>query len=104
MIVAGVLSDADYVGRLFGDLEGMQGSDPLSVIRFCIAPYVALFIYEPRRKPQNIDPSAFANLSAEAERICVNSRHSLKLFEDTKRKIDGLLDHFLKEISAVSAR
>jgi hypothetical protein len=104
VIVAGVLNDADYVGRLFGDLEGMKGSDPLGVIPFCVAPYIALFIYEARRKPQNIDPVVFANLSAEAERICANSRHSLKLFEDTKRKIDGLLDHFLKEIWSKHSR
>ncbi|MEU9286769.1 hypothetical protein AB0D57_19135 [Streptomyces sp. NPDC048275] len=104
VIVAGVLNDADYIGRLFGDLEVMQGSDPSGVIPFCTAPYVALFIYEARRKPQHIDPSAFANLSVEAERICANSRHSLKLFEDTKRKIDGLLDHFLKEIWAKHSR
>lgn len=104
VIVAGVLNDADYAGRLFGDLQAMQGSDPSGVIPFCVAPYVALFIHEARRKPQNIDPSVFAGMSAEAELICANSRHSLKLFEDTKRKIDGLLDHFLKEIWAKHSR
>ncbi|MFF8649821.1 hypothetical protein ACF06D_16550 [Streptomyces griseoluteus] len=104
VIAAGVLNDANYVGRLFGDLVAMQSSDARGIIPFCTAPYVALFIHEARRKPQVVDPAIFANLSAEAVQICATSRHSLKLFEDSKLKVDGrnpidvFLERFLREI------
>src|SRR5690606_29272195 len=41
-----------------------------------------------------IDPPTSALLSSGVQQVVARSRHSLKLFEDTKRGVDGQLAYF----------
>ncbi len=66
---------------------------------FCMAPYLSLFVHESYRKLKIIDPALPSLLSSDAESIVARSRHSLKLFEDNRRGIDGQLAYFREEIS-----
>ncbi|WP_157901112.1 hypothetical protein [Streptomyces davaonensis] len=98
VIKAGVASDADYIGRLFRDFQAANDAGASSITPLCMASYLALILHEAKRKPQAINPSAFDGFSAEAEEVCARARHSLKLFEDTRRHIDGQLQFFRDEI------
>lgn len=98
VIKAGVASDADYIGRLFRDFQSVNDASVSSIMPLCMAPYFSLMLHEAKRKPQAITPTAFDGFSAEAEEVCARARHSLKLFEDTQRYIDGQLRFFRDEI------
>lgn len=98
VIKAGVASDADYMGRLFRDFQTANDASISSITPLCMAPYFSLVLHEAKRKPQAIDPSVFDGFSAEAEEVCARARHSLKLFEDTQRHIDGQLRFFTDDI------
>jgi len=98
VIKTGVASDADYMGRLFRDFQAINDASVSSIMSLCMAPYFSLVLHEVKRKPQAIDPSAFDGFSTEAEDVCARARHSLKLFEDTQRHIDGQLQFFEDEI------
>jgi hypothetical protein len=63
-------------------------------------PYIALFVHESYAKLAKTDPIIADHVSADFKKIVARSRHSLKLFEDTKRGIDGQLDYFRDEILA----
>ncbi|WP_328492487.1 hypothetical protein OHS59_06805 [Streptomyces sp. NBC_00414] len=98
VIKAGVASDANYMGRLFGDIVNSADSSGEGVIPLCMTPYVSLVIHEAQAKPQTIDPSAFDSFTDDAREVCARARHSLKLFEDTRRGTDGQLRFFEDEI------
>lgn len=98
VIKAGVASDADYIGRLLRDMQNVGRSNLAGVVPLCMAPYYSLVLHEVRRKPQTIDPAVFDKFSAEAEKVCDRARHSLKLFEDTQRNIDGQLRFFKEDL------
>ncbi|MGI5413833.1 hypothetical protein ACQEV9_44395 [Streptomyces chartreusis] len=98
VVKAGVASDADYVGRLFRDFQAADDVNVSSIMPLCMAPYLSLVLHEAKRKSQAIDPSAFDGFSAEAEEVCARARHSLKLFEDTQRHIEGQLQYFQNDI------
>ncbi|MFJ6083210.1 hypothetical protein ACIQI8_17610 [Streptomyces sp. NPDC092369] len=95
-------SDAAYMGRFFRDLQTTHDASPssITIMTLCMAPYFSLILHEAKRKPQAIDPAVFDRFSAEAEDVCARARHSLKLFEDTQRHIDGQLQFFKDEISS----
>ncbi|MFE9395056.1 hypothetical protein [Streptomyces flavidovirens] len=103
VILHGIASDVEYVGRFTRDLVVCGSGTLSSVVSFCMAPYISLVVHESRRKLQNVDPAVLARLTRDAVAISTRSRHSLKLFEDTKRGIDGQLAYFCNEISAVYA-
>ncbi|MFI1536523.1 hypothetical protein [Streptomyces anandii] len=98
VIWSGIFSDANYFGRYLRDVT-RHGDDPLnSVLAFCMAPYFSLAMHESLQKATKID----ANISAAFEEgtiaISARSRHSLKLFEDTKRGIEGQISYFRDEV------
>ncbi|MFD5358187.1 hypothetical protein ACFWJ2_02200 [Streptomyces tendae] len=68
-----------------------------------MAPYLSLFVHESYRKLKVIDPTLPAQLSTDAEAIVTRSRHSLKLFEDNQRGIDGQLAYFRDSITPAHA-
>lgn len=98
VIWSGIFSDADYFGRYFRDVTRC-GDGPLnSALAFCMAPHFSLAMHESARKASKID----ANISAAFEEatiiISARSRHSMKLFEDTKRGIEGQISYFRDEV------
>ncbi|MFE8974199.1 hypothetical protein ACFYM7_12265 [Streptomyces cyaneofuscatus] len=98
VIKAGVASDADYMGRFLRDSQEVNSADISAIIPLCMAPYFSLVLHEAKLKPQTIDPSVFNGFSAEAEKVCARARHSLKLFEDNQRNIEGQLNFFEDDI------
>jgi hypothetical protein len=86
-------SDAVYAGHLITDLHGLSGAGA-SILPLCISPYLSLYVHESMAKLKTIDPAASALLSGGVQQIVARSRHSLKLFEDTKRGVEGQLDYF----------
>ncbi|MFJ8848093.1 hypothetical protein ACIRFF_34930 [Streptomyces cyaneofuscatus] len=99
IIKAGVASDANYIGRLLRDSQNVDPS-VVSVMSLCMAPYFSWIIHEAKSKPQAIDPSAFDGFSADAAEVSARARHSLKLFEDNRRGIEGQLEFFENDILA----
>lgn len=100
VIKAGVTRDADYMGRLFRDLQIRNDPNLFGAIPLCMAPYFSLVIHEAKGKPQAIDPSVFDGFSADAAEVSARARHSLKLFEDTQRGIKKQLEFFENDILA----
>ncbi|MFQ6143300.1 hypothetical protein ACLMNJ_09480 [Streptomyces seoulensis] len=103
VIKRGVRDDALYVGRLFRDISTHEDGALGWIISFCAIPYLSLFLHEARAKPTAIDPAVFSGFSADAEEICARARHSLKLFEDTKRGIEAQLNYFEGDIRSAHA-
>jgi len=93
-----ITQDAEYVGNLIYDLIQPERSDYAPVISLCVAPYLSLFVHESYQKIRVSDPSSVTVLSEDVKRIVARSRHSLKLFEDNQRWIEGQLTYFHDEI------
>lgn len=93
VIRQGIASDAAYAGNLTTDIHAMTGGGA-SILSFCISPYLSLYIHESLAKLKAIDPATSALLTSGVQQIVARSRHSLKLFEDTKRGVDGQLAYF----------
>jgi hypothetical protein len=86
-------SDAAYAGHLSTDIHAMTGPG-VSILSFCISPYLSLYVHESMARLKVIDPATSALLSGGVQQIVARSRHSLKLFEDNKRGVDGQLAYF----------
>jgi hypothetical protein len=69
-----------------------------SVAIFCISPYLSLFVHESFKHLKAVDPGLAASLSATGQEVIARSRHSLKLFEDTHRGVQGQLSYFRDEV------
>jgi hypothetical protein len=89
VLMRAIITDAVYAGHLTSDLSKPEHADFASTISLCLAPYLSLFVYESYRKIKIIDPALPSLLSSDAETIVKRSRHSLKLFEDTGRGVEG---------------
>src|SRR5262249_38065670 len=100
VIRQGVSDDARYVGHMIRDLSDASGKPFSGYVPFCVVPFISLFAHESYRKMQALDSALAPQLSQAIESIVARSRHSLKLFEDTKRGIDGQLRYFREEILA----
>ncbi|BAG20673.1 hypothetical protein SGR_3844 [Streptomyces griseus subsp. griseus NBRC 13350] len=103
VIHQGIANDAAWVGRLAADFENNELDECIGVASFCVMPYIALFVHESYAKLASIDPALAGLLSGDFQAIVARSRHSLKLFEDTKRRIPGQLEYFRDEIFTAHA-
>jgi hypothetical protein len=93
VIWQGMASDAAYAGHLSTDRETIAGGGA-SILSLCLSPYLSLYVHESLAKLKTIDPATSALLSSGVQQIVARSRHSLKLFEDTKRGVEGQLAYF----------
>ncbi|WP_162908123.1 hypothetical protein [Allorhizocola rhizosphaerae] len=93
VIWQGMASDAAYAGHLSTDIHAVAGGGA-SILSLCVSPYLSLYVHESLAKLNAIDPTMSALLSSGVQRIVARSRHSLKLFEDNKRGVDGQLAYF----------
>lgn len=98
VIRQGIANDAAYAGRFIRDFTNPRCVSYGPIIAICMAPYLSLFVHESYRKLGASDPALAALLSTDVEAIVERSRHTLKLFEDTHRYIDGQIDYFRDEI------
>lgn len=91
--------DAVYVGRFVGSLIH-AGQRVAPVATLCMFSYFSLFVHESYARLKELDPQQAQkiSLSPEARTVITRSRHSLKLFEDTRRGVNGQLDYFRNEI------
>jgi hypothetical protein len=94
VIRQGIACDAAYASHMVADIQAI-GQWPLA---FCISPYLSLFVHESFAKLKATEPALAATLSTDVEQIVARSRHSLKLFDDTKRGIPGQLTYFRDEL------
>ncbi len=98
VIWSGIFSDANYFGRYFRDVRH-HGDDSLnSVLAFCMAPYFSLVMHESLQKARKVDANITAVFEKDTVAVSARSRHSLKLFEDTKRGIEGQISYFRDEV------
>jgi hypothetical protein len=97
-ILHGIFSDAEFFGRFARDLGNSENDFLRSVIAFCMVPYFSLAMHESLRKIHSIDPRIVPTYTQETLDISTRSRHSLKLFEDTMRGIEGQLSYFRDQI------
>ncbi|MDW4901237.1 hypothetical protein RB625_22770 [Streptomyces californicus] len=93
----GIFNDIDYLGRFIRDVS-IRGGELSSRLSLCMVPYCSLVMHESLRKLQEIDPTISAAFTDEAREVSARSRHSLKLFEDTKRGVEGQVAYFRDEI------
>jgi hypothetical protein len=103
-IQRGIAADAAYVGNLVRDLSNPKHASFMGTISLCMAPYLSLFVHESYRKLESSDPALASSLSSHVKAIVARSRHSLKLFEDTHRGIDGQIAFFRDEILPAHAQ
>jgi hypothetical protein len=61
--------------------------------------YLSLFIYESSRHLRARYPDLADELPVPSEEELARSRHSTKLFDDTKKGIEGVVDYFENEIA-----
>ncbi|MFB7761471.1 hypothetical protein [Streptomyces xiamenensis] len=98
VIWSGIFSDANYFGRYVRDVT-RRGDDPLnSVLAFCMAPYFSLAMHESLQKARKLNADISEVFEQDTIAISARSRHSLKLFEDTKRGIEGQISYFRDEV------
>lgn len=86
--------DVQFAGRLVSSIQGRAAQDTGPIALFCTAPYLSLFIHESERHLQRLQPGLAKTLSGGASAAVARSRHSLKLFEDTKRTVEEQLEYF----------
>lgn len=98
VIRQGIARDAAYAGCVVRDLNNKQYAAFGPITALCMAPYLSLFLHESYRKLEAIDPALARLLSDDVRSIVERSRHSLKLFEDTHRGIDGQIEYFRDDI------
>ncbi|WP_332758091.1 hypothetical protein [Streptomyces sp. MT206] len=103
VIWTGIISDANYFGRFARDMELHGNASLCSAVAFCMAPYLSLSMHESLQKLKQLKPDILAAFKQETLTISARSRHSLKLFEDTKRGIDGQLSYFRNEVFTAHA-
>jgi hypothetical protein len=101
---AGIARDAAYVGKFVSDLANPKHASFAPIASFCMVPYISLFAHESYRKLEVSDPELASLLSEDVKSIMSRSRHSLKLFEDTSRGVEGLLTYFRDEILTAHKR
>ncbi|MBT2452546.1 hypothetical protein J7F03_36955 [Streptomyces sp. ISL-43] len=103
VIWTGISRDANYFGRFARDMKFCDDAHLCSAVSFCMAPYLSLSMYESLQKVRQIKPDILAAFNQETITISTRSRHSLKLFEDTKRGIDGQISYFRDEVFTAHA-
>lgn len=99
LILDAATVDAAYAGRFIGSLRRADNRiSPVAV--FCMFSYFSLFVHESYARLKELDPQLAQqiSLSTDAAKVIARSRHSLKLFEDTKRGVNGQLEYFRDEI------
>jgi hypothetical protein len=72
----------------------------MAILAFCVMGYFSLFIYESEKQLTRLGIGPLPRMSPAAEQTVARSRHSLKLFEDTTRGIQGQLQYFSSVIVA----
>jgi hypothetical protein len=99
LILDSATVDAAYAGRFIGSLASADNRIA-PVAAFCMFSYLSLFVHESYRRLKELDPQLAQqiSLSPDAAKVIARSRHSMKLFEDTKRGLDGQLAYFRDEI------
>jgi hypothetical protein len=104
VIAQGIASDAVYVGRFVSDARNPKFASFVGVVSLCMVPYLSLFVHESYQKLRTRDSALASLLSSDVEAIVARSRHSLKLFEDTHRGVDGQLAYFRDELLPAHSR
>jgi hypothetical protein len=101
LILDAAMVDAAYVGRFVGSLTTADETVALTAIR-CMISYFSLFVYESYERLKRLDPQVARQIavSPNVARAIARSRHSLKLFENTNRRVEGQLAYFRDEIIA----
>jgi len=102
VIKQGIANDTAWMGRLAADMTDPSRSPCSPIFSLCLMPYIALYVHESYTKLEASDPKLAAKVAADFKAIVARARHSLKLFEDNKRKIKGQLDYFREEIYAAN--
>lgn len=99
VIQHGIAEDMTYAAALISDLQ--DSDEALSnIVSMFVVPYISLFVHESFAKLRATNPALSVSLSRDVEQIVARSRHTLKLFEDTHRGIDGQNAYFRNEILA----
>lgn len=103
--VHAIQRDVKFVGRFVGSLQqpGMP-SLTSSVAYFCMFPFMSLFVHESQAKLSTIVPQVSSLMSNSAKEVVARSRHSLKLFDDTKLGLPGQLAYFRNDIEPAHRR
>lgn len=104
VVQQGIANDVAYVDRFVGDVSNPKFAPFVSIVSMCMVPYLSLIVHESYRKLRMSDPTLASLLSSDVEAIVARSRHSLKLFEDTHRGVDGQLAYFRDELLPAHAR
>ncbi|MEU2007202.1 hypothetical protein ACH47B_38665 [Rhodococcus sp. NPDC019627] len=97
-------ADAVFAARFIRSLREARSVAPTAL--FCMFAYLSLFAYESHARLKKLDPSAISDLTftAGATDLIARSRHSLKLFEDTRRGVLGQLKFFADEVAPAHHR
>lgn len=80
-------------------LESVAGNQEQAVIPiFCMNNYLSLFIHESHKTLKRIEPQLADALNLNNAPTIERARHTVKLFDDNKKKFEGVRDYFAHEI------
>jgi len=93
-----IATDAQFAGRFVGSLQQPHVQSVGPVASLCLVSYLSLFAHESYQRLKASQPALAESVSSDTSAIIKRSRHSLKLFEDTERRLTGQLAYFRDEI------
>jgi hypothetical protein len=88
-----IVRDIQFAARFVSSVRSMGDSGVASISSICMVNYFALMIYESEPKLKALGAPKGVNLSNAAQDMRRQSRHSLKLFDDTNRGVEGQIQH-----------
>ncbi|GAA1318720.1 hypothetical protein ACFSWE_07000 [Leucobacter albus] len=98
LMMHAIHEDALFIGDYLSSLQRPEAQGFMPFLSFCMGSYMALFVYEGQRQIKKIDPDLGVEISDAAQQVLTRSRHSLKLFDDSKLGLEGLQSLFWDEI------
>ncbi|MFV0461039.1 MAG: hypothetical protein ACK5MT_19980 [Actinomycetales bacterium] len=90
---AAIQADAEFVHSLFS--QPRRGTESVSILS--LLPFLSLFCFEGRRALKTLGDRVVP-LPPDAETMVEKSRHTVKLFMDTQREIEGQVAHFRQSL------
>ena len=93
-----VASDIRWAWGIARDAAAQVIASPIPLL--CVMPYLSLIIYESQRFLVGCDPTLAHTLALQYAEVIEQSRHRIKLFDDTHLGMEGVAEYFSEDLMA----
>ncbi len=93
-----VASDIRWSWGIARDVAAQVISSPIPLL--CLMPYLSLIIYESQRYLVGWEPTLAQTLALQHAHVIEQSRHRIKLFDDTQLGMEGVAKYFSEDLMA----